>query len=192
MMLILSLIHSLIVSTNPGPEKQNQNSRTKRLKRRRFFVIPPSCECKRTSSEDNFTKIKTENGILKKKVQRSRKTKLVNKLEQADSSKKPMDEGFESFNGNGSSENGDETKDINKDENKVPEVKTVDNDLNEKTKNKDSTDDNESDTESDHDMIIRKRTHRVSISKPNSDTDSDTQMTYKSVVSLVSSYVLID
>lgn len=185
MMLILSLIHSLIVSTNPGPEKQAQNSRTKRLKRRRLFLASNGKEFKRTLIEENVTKSKIDIGLLKKKKIHSNYRKMKLSSINPGNNKKILDEGFESFNGNGSSENGDETKENI--EMKIPDLKISSEKNENKKEDKMSSDDFESDTESDHDVIIRKRNiHCINLSKTDTETDSDTQMTYKSITSMVS------
>lgn len=183
MMLILSLIHSLIVSTNPGPEKQSLQSRTKRMKRRRALMTNARFDFKRISSDENLLKF---NNPIKRKLSHmyNRKTKVT--IVTQEKTKRVLDEGFESFNGNGSSENGDDTKDKNS------EMKCLDDSLEQldATKNKLSSDEHESDTDSE--PVCRKRNigRRISISKEQSDTDSDTQMTFKSVTSLVRIYFL--
>lgn len=167
----MSFIHSVIVSTNPGPEKRPERKRKKKRKRANKKIV---------SSDDNISYIPQPNATenVKKKVSRN--------MIKRNKKKRMLDEGFESHNGNGSSENGDESK--NKSMISADNVENNKDDFNTQVAENKKLLPNvpESDTETEPEMVIRRRLPKINISKEDSDTDSDTQLTYKSIASLVS------
>lgn len=197
-MLIMSFIHSVIVSTNPGPEKRRERTRSKRKRRRRTYHSNPSRpEIKRESSEENLIKTKLIDPPKKKSsrnyIRRNKNSQLV---ETKKPYKKTLDEGFESFNGNGSSENGEESKANtfnNNNNNSLPVENSAEISLPQRAETQKSTsDEGESDTDTEPETVLRRRAPpKIYILKEESDTDSDTQVTFKSVASLVSNYIYL-